>query len=72
MPVNFSLTDLGPTHIISAEAILAITFVIYHNNGNEMSLTFINLQNAIYNETDELCDGFNNRVVVVMIHMIFK
>lgn len=28
MPVNFSLTDLGPTHTISAEAILAITFVI--------------------------------------------
>lgn len=27
IPVNFSRTDLGPTHIISAEAILAITLV---------------------------------------------
>ena len=30
VPVNFSRTDLGPTHIISVEAILAITFVTYH------------------------------------------
>lgn len=30
MPVNFSRTDLEPTHSISAEANLAITFVTYH------------------------------------------
>ena len=35
MPVNFSRTDLGPTHIISAEAILAITLVTYHNQDKE-------------------------------------
>lgn len=27
VPVNFSRTDLGPTHIISTEAILDITLV---------------------------------------------
>jgi hypothetical protein len=35
MPVNFSRTDLGPTHIISAEAIFAITLVTYHNQEKE-------------------------------------
>ena len=32
MPVNFSLTDLLPTHMISAEAILAITFLTCHED----------------------------------------
>lgn len=36
MPVNFSRTDLGPTHIISAEAILAITFVTCHKEKNKL------------------------------------
>ena len=31
IPVNFSRTDLGPTHIISAEAILVVTLVTYDN-----------------------------------------
>lgn len=34
MPVNFSRTDLEPTHIISADAILAITLVTYHKQTN--------------------------------------
>lgn len=35
MPVNFSRTDLGPTHIISTEAILAITFVTCYKEQNK-------------------------------------
>lgn len=35
MPVNFSCTDLGPTHIISAEAVFAITLVTYQNHNSK-------------------------------------
>lgn len=35
MPVNFSRTDFGPTHIMSAEAILAMTLVTYPNNQDQ-------------------------------------
>ena len=36
MPVNFSRTDFGPTHIISAEADRAITLVTYQSKMQQL------------------------------------
>lgn len=46
MPENFSLTDLAPTHIISAEAILVITFVTCSEHVKHQ-LLLTNLQHNI-------------------------
>lgn len=64
-PVNFSRTDLGPTHIISAEAILAVTLVTYHNQENNMRYTDINqFQHSSQNSIELLiCMPDSNKTV---------
>lgn len=54
IPVNFSLTDFGPTHIISADAVLAITLVTYYSNKNNILMSQSKSMLAIYKEAQAI------------------